>query len=373
MAEDTGGEKSLPPSAFKLQKAREDGNVARSQDLSSSWALFIALAAMYFMGRGMLERLVVTTRYYFGNLSMFELNEATAPAFARHSVEQLAALTLPFALVMLVSAIAFNIVQIGPLFSPKALKLRPERLNPFQGFKKFVSPRTAIELIKSILKVTIVSAIVIMTVRSRWEELLFLMFQTPAGIVQGVAGVVGAVWLRAAIAMLLLGILDFGYQFWQHRRELRMTVQEAREEMKQLEGDPKLKARIRGVQRQMAMQRMMADVPTADVIITNPIRFAVALRYNLDEMQAPVVIAKGARLVAARIRELAIDNDVPIIEKPELARTLFKTVDVGQPIPEDLFAAVAEVLAFVYKIDQREEKRKERASHMNLDTAPTPA
>jgi flagellar biosynthetic protein FlhB len=159
-----------------------------------------------------------------------------------------------------------------------------------------------------------------------------------------------------------LGVLDFGFQRWQYGRDLMMTVQEAKEEMKQLEGDPRIKQRIRQIQRQMAMKRMMAEVPEADVIITNPIRFAVALRYDPKTMDAPVVIAKGARLLAQRIREIAEEHDVPIVEKPELARALFKSIDVGQPVPEDLFRAVAEVLAFVFKIDRREEKRHERSA-----------
>jgi flagellar biosynthetic protein FlhB len=228
-----------------------------------------------------------------------------------------------------------------------------------------VSPRTFVELIKSILKVTVVTMVVYFTLRSRWDELMFLMFLTPLGVVKAVSSVIAAVWLRATIAMILLGILDFGYQYWQHRRDQRMTPHEAKVEMKQLEGDPKLKQRIRNVQRQLAMQRMMKDVETADVIITNPIRFAVAIRYDLAGSDAPTVVSKGARLVAKRIRELAVEHDVPIVEKPELARALHKNVEVGQTIPEDLFAAVAEVLAFVYKIDRREEKRRERAPFMS--------
>jgi flagellar biosynthetic protein FlhB len=183
-------------------------------------------------------------------------------------------------------------------------------------------------------------------------------------VIASISTLVAAVWFRAALAMLVLGILDFGYQYWQYQQDLRMSVQEAKEEAQQLEGNPRIKQRIRQIQRQMAMRRMMADVPKADVIITNPVTYAVALRYDMDTMDAPLVIAKGARLLAKRIREIGEENDVPIVEKPDLARALYKNIDVGKPVPENLFRAVAEVLSFVYKIDRREEKRRERERTM---------
>lgn len=175
------------------------------------------------------------------------------------------------------------------------------------------------------------------------------------------------VWFRVVVAMLVLGTIDFAFQRWQYGRDLMMTVQEAKEEARQFEGDPRIKQRIRQIQRQMALRRMMAEVPRADVVVTNPIRFAVALRYDMANMQAPIVVAKGARLLAKRIREIAEEHDVPIVEKPELARALFKSIEVGQAVPHDLFRAVAEVLAFVYRIDRREEKIRERAK---FNTAP---
>ena len=179
---------------------------------------------------------------------------------------------------------------------------------------------------------------------------------TPLGLVSASSQLVAAVWWRIALAMLVLGVLDYGFQYWQHGQDLRMTHREAREETKEMEGDPHVKRRIRQLQRQIAAQRMMAEVPEADVIITNPTHYAVALRYDLEHMQTPVVTAKGARLIAQRIRELAIGHDVPIVQKPELARTICRTVEVGDPIPEGLYHAVAEVLSFVYQIDRREAK-----------------
>ncbi len=205
--------------------------------------------------------------------------------------------------------------------------------------------------------------------RNRWEEIILFIYLTPAGITNALAALVALVWFRVVLVMLAIGLIDYGYQYWQHRRDLRMTHQEVKEETKQLEGDPRIKQRIRQLQRQVAMQRMMQEVPTADVIITNPVRYAVALRYDMARMESPVVIAKGVRLIAERIREIAIEHDVPIVEKPELARALFKTIDVGDPVPENLFVAVADVLAFVYRIDQRKEKIRERETALRVSHA----
>jgi flagellar biosynthetic protein FlhB len=300
------------------------------------------------------------TQHYLRSFAALELGIDSTHILGLDILTRLAIILLPFAIVMTVGGLALNILQVGFLFSPKAIQPKFQRLNPLSGFKKFFSGRSAFELMKSILKITIVSAIVYYTVRDRWPALLSTMHLFPDAMMIAVAKLVGLVWFRAVLAMIILGVLDYGFQRWQYGRDLMMTVQEAKEEMKQLEGDPRIKQRIRQIQRQMALKRMMAEVPEADVIITNPIRFAVALRYDMKTMDAPVVIAKGARLLAKRIREIAEEHDVPIVEKPELARALFKNIDVGQPVPEDLFRAVAEVLAFVYKIDRREEKRRER-------------
>ena len=361
MAEDSGGEKTLPASQTKIQKAREDGNIAKSQDLSSAWSLMIALAAMWYLGPDLFRNMLEATRHYFTNFATLDMGIDSMHILGLDVLRRLAIILLPFAIVMVIAGLAMNILQVGFLISIKAIQPKFQRINPLSGFKKFFSGRSAFELLKSILKLTIVSAIVYYTVRDRWPGLVSTMHLFPDTMMVVVAKLVALVWFRAVLAMLILGVLDYGFQRWQYGRDLMMTVQEAKEEAKQLEGDPRIKQRIRQIQRQMAMKRMMAEVPEADVVITNPVRFAVALRYDVKTMDAPVVIAKGARLVAKRIREIAEEHDVPIVEKPELARALFKNIEVGQSVPEDLFRAVAEVLAFVYKIDRREEKRRERA------------
>ena len=263
-------------------------------------------------------------------------------------------------LIMMLSGIIVNFLQVGVLFTAKPLQPKLNRLNPITGAKKFVSLRSLVELAKSVSKLAIIGYIVWWYLSSNLDEFLVLMLLDPVGLLGPVSSIVVGVWWRVVAAMLVLGILDYGYQYWQHERDLRMTQQEMKQETKEMEGDPHVKRRVRQLQRQMATQRMMAEVPEADVVITNPTRFAIALRYDPLKMGSPIVVAKGERLIAQRIRELAVENDVPIVRNPPLARTLFRTVELDQAIPESLFQAVAEVLTYVYEIDQRESKRQER-------------
>lgn len=365
MPEPPGGEKTIPASARKRQRAREQGNVAKSQDLNAAWTLLVALIALRLLGPSTFEELIAASRHFFGDAAVLLVEPDTIQTLAIDALMFVSRTVLPFMVVLLFGGIAINVVQVGVLFAPEAMRPRLEKLNPISGLQKFVSIRSLVELVKAICKLTIITYIVFITVRGRWQGLLVMMYMTPWGITKAIAELVAIVWLRAVLAMAVIGILDYIFQRWQHDRELMMTVQEAREEARQLEGDPRIRQRIRRIQRQLAMQRMMAEVPRADVVIINPTRFAVALRYEPPEMAAPVVIAKGARLIAERIRDLAIENDVPIVERPELARTLYQTIEVGYPVPEDLFRAVAEVLAFVYEIDRRVDRRRERARMMH--------
>jgi flagellar biosynthetic protein FlhB len=359
MADDQGGEKSLPASGQKLQRVREEGNVPRSQDLNSAWALLVALIAMAMLGPQMFRGIVETGVYFLGEMHL--LIHRPLEEVIKTAIYQLGLMTVPFMLVMLAAGIFISIVQTGFLLTSKPLMPKLNRLNPISGMQKFVSLRSLVELVKSLSKLFIVGLLVWLTVRAALPDLIKLMVLQPLHLVAEVADLVVSIWWRVVAAMLVLGIFDFAYQRWQHLHDQRMTFQEARQEAKELEGDPHIKRRVRQLQRQMAMQRMMAEVPQADVIITNPTTYAVALRYKADEMEAPVVVAKGMRLIADKIREIGTKNRVPVLERPELARNLHKNVEVGRAVPEALFRAVAEVLSYVYKIDRRAEKVRERA------------
>ncbi len=362
MAETSSGEKTQPASPRKKQKAREKGNVARSQDLNAAWTLTIALVALTFLGQRMFFAQLEAMAYYFGGLSTITVAPDSLQWFTIGVLYRLAYVMLPFMAIMVLPGVSVNLVQVGFLFTTEPLTPKLEKLNVIKGFKKFFNMRTFVELIKSIFKLGIIGTIVVVTLRDRWDIVQSLPYLTPLLITKALAGVVFAVWLRVVIAMLILGGLDYAFQWWRRNQELRMTVHETKEELKDIDGDPQIRRRVREIQRQMAYQRMMSDVPTADVIVTNPTEYAVALRYDMASMDAPTVLAKGVRLVAERIREIGAEHGVPIVEKPELARTLYRSIEVGQSIPEELFQVVAEVLAFVYEIDKRADKIRERES-----------
>lgn len=362
MAEQTAGEKTLPASPRKKQKAREDGNVAKSQDLSSAFTLLVALLALWALGPRTIDQLMVITRHYFSEIPTLSGQGMNLQAVFIQILLFMIPSVAPIMLLLMLGGTFINIAQFGFLFSAKPLKPKFDKLNPITGFQRFVTIRTLVELVKSLTKLTFISYIVWITVRGRFEDILSLTQMSPWDGSAVVWGVVLTVWWRIVLAMLLIGILDYAFQRWQHERDLMMTQQEARQEMREMEGDPRIRQRVRQIQRQMATQRMIAEVPEADVIITNPTTYAIALRYDAEKMQSPQVVAKGARLLAERIRSVAVEHNVPIVERPELARTLFRTMEIGQSVPEDLFQAVAEILAYVYEIDQREEKVQARAT-----------
>jgi flagellar biosynthetic protein FlhB len=243
---------------------------------------------------------------------------------------------------MVFAGAGVTVGQIGFLFTTKPLAPKLDRINPISGFGRIFSMRSLVELFKSLAKLTFISYVVLAYLRNEVDTIILLMHQDPLDALGPISALVIGVWWRIAMVMLVLGMIDYAYQWWQHEQDLRMTTQEARQEAKELEGDPHIKRRVRQLQRQIASQRMMAAVPEADVVITNPTHYAVALRYDAENMNAPIVVAKGMRLVAQRIREIAVENRVPIVQKPPLARELHRLVEVNNPVPEGLFVAVAE-------------------------------
>jgi flagellar biosynthesis protein FlhB len=360
MSEQPAGEKTLPASQRKIDQAREKGNVPKSQDLNSSALLLTALLGLSFLGPSAMEQLMLVMQYYLSESYALITETNNIQAMLVQVLFFVAPIVLPLMFFLMVAGIAINISQFGVLVSSQALMPKLERLNPIKGFQKFVSIRSFVELIKSVSKLTLIGFIAYLTIKGRTPELLTLMHRSPVEGTLIAWGILFTVWWRVGFMMLILGLLDYGFQRWQHGQDLRMTQQEMKQEMKQYDGNPEIKQRIRAIQRQMSMNRMMADLPEADVVITNPTTYAVALRFNPMEMNAPIVIAKGARLTAERIRDIASEHEIPLVERPPLARALFRTLEVGQAVPEDLFRGVAEVLAYIYEIDRREEKLRER-------------
>jgi flagellar biosynthetic protein FlhB len=263
---------------------------------------------------------------------------------------RMATMVLPLLLTTFVLAVVSNMLQTGFLFSAHGLAPQWSHLNPAQGLKRLFSMQSIAELCKSLLKLGVVGFIAWETISSQVEQLLILYAQGVEAIVQYVGSSTRQICVKAAYVMIVIAVLDYAWRRFQHEKSLRMSLQEIKEEVKQQEGNPQLKARVRSVMRSMARRRMLQDVPKADVVITNPTHLAVALSYKRDEMAAPMVLAKGSGHIAARIRAVAQEHGVPVVENKPVARSLFKMVEVGEAIPEALYKAVAEILAYVYRL-----------------------
>jgi flagellar biosynthetic protein FlhB len=262
-----------------------------------------------------------------------------------------AALALaPFLALVVIAALASPLLLRGWLFSTKAFMPDFKRLNPLSGIQRMFSSQGLVELVKSLAKVGLLGVVAVWLIWSNLDAIFALSLEEPSGAVQHMGNLVGKVFLLASGAMIFIVVLDLPYQLWSYFNKLKMSKEDLRQEAKESEGDPHIKARIRAQQREAARRRMMSEIPTADVVVTNPTHYAVALKYSEGKMRAPRVVAKGADAVAARIRELAADNNVPLLEAPPLARALFRHTELGDEIPATLYAAVAEVLAYVFQL-----------------------
>jgi flagellar biosynthetic protein FlhB len=256
----------------------------------------------------------------------------------------------PLLLLLVAAALASPMLLRGWLFSAKAVTPDFNRLNPLSGIKRMLSLNGLVELLKAIAKVSLLGAVAVWLIWSRRETIFSLGMETIPAATQHLGDLIGRGFLLIAGAMIFVVIADVPFQLWNHHKKLKMTKEELRQEARESEGDPQLKARIRQQQREISRRRMMAEIPHADVVVTNPTHYAVALKYSDGEMRAPRVVAKGADRVAARIREIAAENGVPTLEAPPLARALYRHTDLGDEIPAALYAAVAEVLAYVFQL-----------------------
>ena len=350
MAEESDLERTEPASARRLDEARKKGNIPRSRELNTFAILIVAGATLLMMGSQLSSGIIEMMR----NGLMFDRSALDTPDFMWNSLIQttleMVQLFLPFLLVLLVAALAAPILLGGWMLSIEALQPDFGRLNPLKGIARMFSVTSLSELTKAVAKSLIVGGVGYAVIWRYKEEAFSLAAESVQGGIAHLASLLGWLFLLITAAMIFIVVLDVPFQLWDYYRKLRMTKEEVRQEMKESEGDPQIKGRIRAMQREMARRRMMAQVPKADVIVTNPTHYAVALIYNEKEMRAPRVVAKGTYLLADRIRELATENNVPILSAPPLARALYKHAELEQEIPAALFAAVAEVLAYVYQL-----------------------
>ncbi|MES2106154.1 MAG: flagellar biosynthesis protein FlhB [Pseudomonadota bacterium] len=350
MAEESDLERTEPASPKRLEQAREEGDVPRSRELSTCTILLAAGASLWGMGDGLIRQL---NHALVVGLSM-DRAQAYDPAvlFARigASLMEVMLAFAPIAGLLMLVALASPLLIGGWLFSGKALQPNFGRLNPLSGLGNMISARAGVELLKAVGKTILVGVVAWIAIMGQKNAIFGLAVEPLREGPAHVGHMLGVCFLSIVGALVLIAAIDAPYQMWHYANKLKMTHQEVVQESKEANGNPQIKAKIRAQQREMARRRMMSEVPTADVVVTNPTHFAVALKYSDGAMRAPKVVAKGADAVAARIRELAKENNVPLLEAPPLARALYTHTDLGDEIPEKLYAAVAEVLAYVFQL-----------------------
>lgn len=361
MAEENsdGQEKTEEPTARRLEKAREEGQVVRSRELTTWLMLLGGIMALWLLAGTLYGQLGLVMERTF----VFDRGRAFDPALMMAYTSSSAGLGLravaPVFVVMVALALLAPIALGGWSMSPKALQPKLSKLNPLKGLKRIFSTQALAELVKVIAKAALVGSVAFFYLKSRRGELLMLMDQPLHQALASGLRIAAIGCAAIAGALIVVAMIDVPYQLWTHRKKLRMSKEELKREMKESDGDPQLKARIRSMQQSMARRRMMSKVPEADVIITNPTHYAVALRYDQNRMAAPVVVAKGMGAVAEKIKALGREHRVPLLEAPPLARALHAHVDLDQEIPAPLYTAVAEVLAWAFSIKRARTERVE--------------
>lgn len=353
MPEDSFEEKTEQPTPKRLSEARERGSVAKSMELNSSVLLMASATYLYFAGPALTHNLTELMRSWFMQTAAVRQTGVDLQGVYVAGLHFLARAIGPFLLFVTVLGLAVNIAQIGFLLTTKPLEPDLAKLSPLKGISNLVSIRGLVETVKGILKIVVVGIISYMVVKGDFNAILGCGDFSVGQMAVFTGTEMYKIVMILCLVLLAVAILDYLYQRWNHTRSLRMTKQEIKEERKQMEGDPMVKARIRSLQREMARRRMMDEVPKATVVVTNPTFIAIALRYDAD-MSAPKVVAKGKRAVAERIRETARAHGIPIVEDKPLARAMYDVVEPGAEVPQQFFSAVAEVLAYVYRLQKKQ-------------------
>ena len=357
MAEEQQGDKTEAPTPRRRQEAREQGNVARSHDVSVALILIGMMVLLHVSGPKLVDALKGLVREMLGPESLSNFNPTSAGGGMLTGIYAVAVAMAPLLLGVVLIAVIGNVVQVGFNFAPMRLQPNLAALNPLRGFGRIFGRRNPTQLLLSVLKMIILALVAYSAIHSHILEIMSVQGLSFMQIFALGATTVYSIALRVGVAMLILAIGDYLYQRWQFEQDLKMTKQEVKDEMRRMDGDPKIKQRRRQIAVQQHKKRLATEVPTADVVVTNPTEFAVALKYDKESMHAPRVIAKGQGYIAQQIRQIAIAAGVPILERKPLARALYKMVEVGQEIPEQFYSAVAEILAYVYELTGRNRKR----------------
>jgi flagellar biosynthetic protein FlhB len=354
MAEDSDLERTEPASGRRIEQAREKGQVARSRELGTFAILMAGGGGIMIMGAGMMESLKTLLRDGL-TLDKAVLADPLLMLARLHEQSQtILTAFMPFLILLFIVALAAPMVMSGWLFTLKALEPDFGKLDPFKGISRLFSTNSLVELVKAVAKSVLIGGVAVWVVWHNKDDLFLLIAEPLQNSIGHLGSMAIFTYMAVTSSIILIVAIDVPFQLWQHSKQLRMTKEELRQEGKEMEGDPQVKARIRSMQREAARRRMMTQVPKADVIVTNPTHFAVALSYQDKKMRAPQVVAKGTYLLAQRICELGRENKVPIVQAPPLARALYRHGELGEEIPGPLYTAVAEVLAYVYQLRRYE-------------------
>lgn len=370
MAEDTGQERTQEATPRRKQQARERGQVANSRELNSMLMLLSGGLAAAMLGPYSVDNIVAIFETYLNpdRATIYDVNKMVSQ-FASAVFDALWGIT-PFLIIVTIAAIAGPLMIGGFNFSTQAIALKLEKLDPVKGLQRIFAWRGLVELLKALAKFLVISSVAIVFLYSQSDRYIGLGYQSIDQALAHTGDLLVWGFITISATMIVIAMVDVPFQLWDHSQQLKMTHQEVRDDNKDTEGDPELRGRVRRMQREMAQRRMMAEVPKADVVITNPEHYSVALKYDQDNMGAPIVVAKGVDMIAMQIRKIANEYDVPLLAAPPLARALHHTTELNEEIPAGLYLAVAKVLAYVFQLKQRPYWKREKQHR--LDDLPIP-
>lgn len=371
MAEDTGQERTEQPTPRRIQQAREKGQVPTSRELNTMLMMLLAGSSILFIGPGVVHDFLDMFRKHL-NISRENIFDPTSmPVMLENAIIEALATLAPFFTIMVIAAVAGPLMMGGVTFSSQALSFKWDKLDPITGLGRVFSKKGLVELVKALVKFLIIGTTAILFLYTQIDVYLGLGSEPLVQALPHMANLLNWSFLAIASVLVFIALIDVPFQIWDYTQQLKMTFQEIRDENKDTEGNPEVRGRLKRVQQEMAQRRMMAEVPKADVIITNPEHYSVAIKYDQSSMSAPVVIAKGVDIIAMQIRTIAREHEVPILQAPPLARALHHTTEIDAEIPAALYLAVAQVLAYIFKLrtDPRWHKRKKEHK---IDDLPIP-
>lgn len=348
------GEKTERATDKKRQDSRKKGQVLKSQDVTSALVILSVFLMLFFLAGFIRERFFTFFQHsftHFFSIKQFDAN--TAMTIYTEVVIEMAIILLPIMVIAVIAGIAGNLFQFGWLFTTEPLKFDLKKLDPIKGLKRMFSIKAIVELMKSVLKISFIGTVTFFVIWTNIENVLSLAFKTAWDTFSTIGQLAAIMGISASFTLLFIAILDYFYQKYDYEKNLKMSKQDIKDEHKNTDGDPLIKSRIKQRQREMAMRRMMQEVPTADVVITNPTHYAIAIKYKDGEMDAPIVVAKGVDFIAQKIKMIAKEHDIVTVENRPLARALYDQVELDETVPEEFFKAIAEILAYVYRIQRK--------------------